>query len=398
MFVGGKLQMVGSPKSRMAEKRQKIARRNRKFKLLFMCMFIAAISLTFFAGFDFNNFQFGENPLKQEKSSFSAKAEGAKDVSNLSGLSDLNKRTNIMLMGVDERKDDVGRSDTLMVMSLDSNKGKVSLLSIPRDTRVKIKRHGYDKINAAYAYGGEKLSQNTIESFLGINIDNYVIVNTDSFVKVVDAIGGIDINVEKRMYYEDPWDDNGGLVIDLKPGFQHMDGKTAVTYVRYRDEEGDAGRVRRQQNFMRACLDKLSSPSTIMNLPEIFREVNNIMHTDLSIGQMLAIAKTLKDVDENRDNLKTGIVPGRWLYIDGVSYLVPSIERLEEVVTVNLGINNANMDEHFDKIAYEYEDSVPYYDDYKNLDMYDENVNEGKDRKLIEYLNEKKFELTDNDV
>ena len=154
-------------------------------------------------------------------------------------------KATIMIMGVDERSDDVGRSDTLMVATIDPVRKETSLLSIPRDTRVAIPKNGYDKINAAYAYGGERLTQATVEDFLGVRIDHYVIINTHAFQKIVDAIGGIDIDVEKRMYYEDPWDDDGGLIIDLRPGMQHMDGKTAVTYVRYRDEEGDIGRVRR---------------------------------------------------------------------------------------------------------------------------------------------------------
>lgn len=169
-----------------------------------------------------------------------------------------------MIMGVDERDDDVGRSDTLMVATLDPKKDHAALMSIPRDTRVKIKGHGWDKINAAYAYGsakggpeaGEKLTQRTVEDFLGVNMDHYVVINIQAFQKIIDAIGGIDIDVEKRMYYEDPWDDDGGLIIDLQPGMQHMDGKTAVTYVRYRDEEGDIGRIKRQQKFMKACMDK----------------------------------------------------------------------------------------------------------------------------------------------
>ena len=170
-------------------------------------------------------------------------------------------------MGVDERDDDVGRSDTLMVATLDPKKDQAALMSVPRDTRVKIKGHGWDKINAAYAYGsakggpeaGEKLAQRTVEDFLGVNMDHYVVVNIQAFQKIIDAIGGIDIDVEKRMYYEDPWDDDGGLIIDLQPGMQHMDGKTAVTYVRYRDEEGDIGRIKRQQKFMKACMDKVTS-------------------------------------------------------------------------------------------------------------------------------------------
>ena len=131
----------------------------------------------------------------------------------------------VLIMGVDIRKDDVGRSDTLMIATIDPRLDQATLLSIPRDTRVKIRGRGYDKINAAFAYGGVELAESTVENFLGIDIDHYVLINTRSFVKIIDAIGGVDIDVEKRMFYEDPWDDDGGLVIDLYPGEQHMDGK-----------------------------------------------------------------------------------------------------------------------------------------------------------------------------
>ena len=383
--------MTGAPRTRMAERRRKIARRNKKIKLFFLSVGIAASSLMFYAGFKFNHFNFNETSDKQ--AAIIQTVENKKT----SILANDNERVNIMLMGVDERNEDVGRSDTLMVASLDANQDTVSLLSIPRDTRVKIKRHGYDKINAAYAYGGESLSKSTVESFLGIDINHYVIVNTNSFSKMIDAIGGVDIDVEKRMFYEDPWDDNGGLVIDLKPGLQHMDGDTAITYVRYRDEEGDAGRVRRQQRFMRACFEKLSDPSMVMKLPEIIKEARNAIRTDLSISEMIEIARTFKTADENKEGLKTGIVPGRWAYINGVSYLLPNIERLEKIVTDNLGIENDEIDKHFEQIAFEYEDSVPLYLEELS-DEYDENVNKDKDRKLIDYLAERNFEIIENDI
>ena len=381
--------MIGSPREIMNERRRKIANRNQKIKLLFLSFGIVITSLVFYAGFNFSNF----NDVDSSNNS-----TAIIETEKVAASTVAKERVNIMLMGVDERVEDVGRSDTLMVASLDAAQDSVSLLSIPRDTRVQIKRHGYDKINAAYAYGGEALTQNTVESLLGINIDHYIIVNTNSFGKMIDAIGGIDIDVDNRMFYEDPWDDNGGLVIDLKPGLQHMDGKTAITYVRYRDEEGDAGRVRRQQKFMRACFEKLSDPSMMIKLPEIVQEARNAVKTDLSINEMVDIAKTLKLADESDEGLKTGIVPGRWAYINGVSYLLPNIERLGEVVTDNLGIESDKIDKHFEKIACEYEESVPIY--LENLsDEYDENVNKDKDRDLIEYLAEEQhFELLENSL
>ncbi|MFC2316563.1 MAG: LCP family protein, partial [Selenomonas massiliensis] len=205
-------------------------------------------------------------------------------------------KATIMIMGVDERADDVGRSDTLMVATIDPVKNEAALLSIPRDTRVAIPRYGYDKINAAYAYGGEKLTQRTVEDFLGIRIDHYIIINTHAFQKIIDAIGGIDINVEKRMYYEDPWDDDGGLVIDLAPGEQHMNGAQAIQYVRYRDGEGDVGRIVRQQHFMRALFAQLLSPQVLPHLAAVVDEVKSAVETDLSTRQLFTLAARLKDI------------------------------------------------------------------------------------------------------
>ena len=373
--------MTDYPRSRLAERRRRREAKMRRIRFLVVCFIISITSVVFYTGFKFNP---SENPTEA--------------ITPTPQYQKLGARTTIMLMGVDERKDDVGRSDTLMVASIDPKSDRVSLLSIPRDTRVKIKKHGFDKINAAYAYGGEKLSRSTVENFLGINIDHYVIVDTKSFARLIDAMGGVEIDVESRMKYEDPWDDNGGLVIDLKPGRQHMDGATAITYVRYRDEEGDAGRVRRQQKFMKACADKLSDPSIVMQLPDVIREARRALKTDLSVGDMLSIASTLKNADESDGGIKTGIVPGRWLYIDDVSYLVPNIERLGEVVTDNLAFaQNKKIDEHFELLADEYVDSVPYYVDH-SVDEYDENVNKARDRRLIEYLDRHEMDFANSDA
>ena len=267
-------------------------------------------------------------------------------------------KSTIMIMGVDERADDVGRSDTLMVATIDPKLDQAALLSIPRDTRVKIKGHGYDKINAAYAYGGERLTQSTVEDFLGVNMDHYIIVNVKAFQRIIDALGGVDIDVEKRMYYEDPWDDDGGLLIDLRPGLQHMDGKTAVTYVRYRDEEGDIGRIKRQQAFMKACMDKVTSPAIITKLPAVIAEVFESVKTDLSVRQLLEFAGSLKQAKSN--GLKTEMVPGRPMYIEGISYWIPKVSELRTALVDTLGITmNASMRSRIERAEAEYESSIP---------------------------------------
>ena len=268
-------------------------------------------------------------------------------------------KATVMIMGVDERADDVGRSDTLMIATLDPDKNQAALLSVPRDTRVKIKGHGFDKINAAYAYGGRKLTQETIESLLNTHIDHYIKINVHGFTKIIDALGGIDIDVEKRMYYEDPWDDDGGLYIDLQPGMQHMDGKTAITYVRYRDEEGDIGRIKRQQNFMKAVMDKLVSPTIIPKLPAIVSAVSDSVETDMSVSEILSFLGTLQDAKDN--GLKSEMLPGKPVYIEGISYWVPDISKTRQILANTLGIKiNQSITTSIHEDNIEYEESIPY--------------------------------------
>ena len=223
---------------------------------------------------------------------------------------------------------------------------------------MRIKGFGYDKINAAYAYGGRRLTQSTVEKFLGVPMEHYIVINVRAFQRIIDAIGGVDIDVEKRMYYEDPWDDDGGLVIDLYPGQQHMDGKTAITYVRYRDEEGDIGRIARQQKFMKAVMEKVTSPSIILNLPTIISEVINSVETDLSLRQLMQFAGSLKEAQSN--GLSTDMVPGRPMYIDEISYWIPDIEKLRTILANNLGVTMSNSARTaMEQETREYERSIP---------------------------------------
>ena len=244
--------------------------------------------------------------------------------------------THVMIMGVDSRKDDVGRSDTLMVTSIDQTAEKAALLSIPRDTRVAIDGHGYDKINHAYAYGGHELTQKSVENLLGVPMDHYIIIDTKAFERIIDAIGGVDINVEKRMHYEDPWDDNGGLVIDLYPGEQHMDGKKAIQYVRYRDGEGDIGRIGRQQKFMKAVMAQVLSPEIVPRLPDIVKEVSSAVKTDMSVTELLSFAKMMKNFQAN--GLEAQMVPGQPAYHKDISYWIPDITDLRELMASELGL------------------------------------------------------------
>ena len=271
------------------------------------------------------------------------------------GLPFSEHKVNILVLGVDERSDDKGRSDTMFVVTVDSNTKEVSLLSVPRDTRVKIPGFGWDKINHAYAEGGVKLSRRAVEDLLGIPIDYYAVVNFAGFNKIVDAVGGVTINVPKRMYYEDPYDK---LVIDFKAGVQRLDGKEAIKYVRYRGEEGDIGRNERQQEFMKAMLKEVTSPAVIVRIPAIVREMNAMLDTDLSQAEMLNLAKLLSDA--YKQGLKTDTVPGRPGFIKEISYWLPDIVALREHT---LQSQKVAMDDKqlaiAEKLSDEYERSIP---------------------------------------
>lgn len=266
-------------------------------------------------------------------------------------------KINILVMGVDQRSDDVGRSDTMFVVTVDTKTKSVALLSIPRDTRVRIPGNGWDKINHAYATGGHKLTQQAVEGLMGIPIDHYVMINFKGFQKIVDAVGGVDINVEKRMYYEDPYDGDG-LVIDLRPGMQHMDGKTAIKYVRYRDGEGDIGRIQRQQQFVKALFSEVASPAVITKIPAIIREVSATIETDLSTSEMLNFAQILNDA--YKQGLKTDMVPGKPAYIDEVSYWLPDLMALRNHMAKTLGVKMEDKYVNASRVeATEYETSIP---------------------------------------
>jgi len=237
------------------------------------------------------------------------------------------KRTTFLVMGVDKRPDDSGRADSMVLVSYDGATNQISLLSLPRDTWVEIPGHGYDKINHSYAYGGEPLAVQTVQRFLGIPIDHYVTVTFDGFRQIIDAIGGVDVDAEKRLQYSDPYDTSmgpDGLVIDIEPGPQHMDGLTALKYARFRaDAEADFGRMRRQQQVAAAMVKAVARPATIARLPQLIGAVAKSLSTDLSLSEMLKFGLGAKSALSTP--LRTGTLGGEPTLLGGVSYLIPDL-------------------------------------------------------------------------
>lgn len=236
----------------------------------------------------------------------------------------------ILAVGADKRPNDVGRSDTILLAFLDTKNKKVQVLSVPRDTYVTIPRSGErTKINHSYAYGGIPLLEETLESYMDIAIDYYVAVDFNGFVELVDAIGGVELEVEKRMYT--PWEN-----IDLQPGLQTLNGKDALGYVRYRgDKLGDIGRIGRQQHFLKELAEELMSLSSVWKIPKFVDIFTENVDTNLTAGEILSLYNTFKDIDLSTLNLQ--MLPGAGEYINGISYWIGNREEMDKLLDIMTG-------------------------------------------------------------
>ncbi|SEU29023.1 LCP family protein [Paenibacillus sp. NFR01] len=199
---------------------------------------------------------------------------------------------NILLMGVDARgvkKGEVPRSDTMLVASLDPVKKKFYVFSILRDTYVDVPEHGKERINTAITHGPNTAMQ-AVGDLLGIPIQYYVYTDFQGFIKLVDAVGGIDYEVEKDMVYKTTAD-GPEYDIDLKAGYQHLDGNKALQYVRFRhDATSDFTRTERQRGFLKAVADKVISTTSILKLPNILKQVTPYIDTNLGLDDMWKLA------------------------------------------------------------------------------------------------------------
>jgi len=237
-----------------------------------------------------------------------------------------NDRINILLLGTDEELGSQSRTDTIILVSLDHANKKVSLLSIPRDTRVDIPGHGENKINAANLMGGADLVRETLSSLLKVPIDYYVITNFNGFKQIVDTLGGVEIDVERDMQYR-VYDG----MIDIKKGLQRLDGDKALQYVRFRhDKLGDITRTQRQQKFLTALAKEVMEPKNLIKLPVLIPELTHAVETDINIAQMIGLAKEIKLFDLSNITVQT--LPGNFVTIDGVSYWCVDAEKAHQVV------------------------------------------------------------------
>ncbi|MGD6855666.1 LytR family transcriptional regulator [Bacillus infantis] len=228
----------------------------------------------------------------------------------------------VLMLGVDERDGDKGRSDTMIVLTVNPEKNSVKMLSIPRDTRTEIVGHGTtDKINHAYAFGGVPMAMDSVENFLDIPIDYYIQINMEGFRDIVDSVGGITVDNDLDFSY-------GGY--HFPEGKVTMDGKKALAFsrMRYEDPRGDFGRQLRQRMIIQAVLKKGVSVSSLANYDEIFSALGKNVKTNLAFGEMVDIQKHYKDAARDIEQIS---IEGSGERINNIWYLIVSDEEKSRI-------------------------------------------------------------------
>lgn len=269
-----------------------------------------------------------------ENQSFLSKIFSPSKVKRNFAVPFFNKKQNILILGIDSNGSDtdpfVGtRTDTIILINIDPADKTINAISVPRDSKVYLPdEFGVQKINSAHALGGVELTKKTIEETLGLKIDKYVLVNNDAIKKMVDALGGVPIYVEKNMFYNDY---SANLHINLTKGLHVLNGEQAEGYLRYRkDGLGDIGRTSRQQWFLKALLEKLQSTGTISKIPEVLKIAFNSTKTDMSLYEMSQFAALVRSF--NGENVEIATLPGAPSKKGYISYWILDPEKTQEVV------------------------------------------------------------------
>jgi polyisoprenyl-teichoic acid--peptidoglycan teichoic acid transferase len=275
-------------------------------------------------------------------------------------MPELNRPVNILVMGIKVLTSDLndppstaaqdgylktlnsveGLSDTMLLLRFDPETRRMVAMSIPRDTRTEVTGLGMAKINAANVEGGPALSARTVSGLLGgVGIDRYVRINVQGVEKLIDALGGVKVNITKDMKYQD---DSQHLYINLKAGEQRLSGSQAQQYLRFRyDENGDIGRIQRQQSFMRALVEQTLNPVTLAKLPNMLSIVRSHLDTNLTVEELFALANFATRTQ--RSKVEMLMVPGRFSTPEefDASYWVPDLTRISTMMSQHFGVPQA---------------------------------------------------------
>lgn len=258
---------------------------------------------------------------------------------------DVPLRTNFLLIGRDKI---AGLTDTIIAATFKADTGELFMISIPRDLYTvlerdkinELKEHdrhppSYFKINSLYNYagGGElgiKYLKEEVSEIIGVNFDFYIMIDTAGFREVVDAIGGIDFDVPKRLYYNDP---GQNLYIDLYPGMQHLNGKQAEGLVRYRKgyADQDITRMKTQQEFLKVFLETVLSKENLRNnLSSLANSFMQYVETDITVGDISKYINIASSIDTSK--VKSSVLPSEGGMIDGAYYFEIDEEEAKKVI------------------------------------------------------------------
>ena len=215
----------------------------------------------------------------------------------------------ILVLGID---DGGGNTDAIFTLKVEG--GRTSITQIPRDSFIDSHSFGPVKANALYAYGGHEAVKAELSRLMGRPIDHHILVNLNGIRTLSDLVGGVEVDVPKRLYYRD---NSQGLLIDLQPGPQLLKGRDLEGFLRWRhDEEGDLGRLARQQLVLKSLFSRLTRPEHLVKLPALIKEAGNNLETDLGAMELggLITAMGLTELETER-------LEARPFYRNGISYL-----------------------------------------------------------------------------
>ncbi|KOO51671.1 LCP family protein [Viridibacillus arvi] len=262
----------------------------------------------------------------------------------------------ILLLGIEDyssKKKD-GRADTQMVITLDPSTNVINMVTVPRDTRVNIENagefSGIHKMNSAYTYGditgygAVKLQIETVEKFLNIPIDNFIAINFEGFRDIVDALGGVSIDIKTGFWEENIYD---GSKIDFNEGKSHLTGEESLAFVRMRKRAENAiySREERQRQFLKATIDQAISAGTIFKIGQLTDILGKNVETNLSLKEIYALQKKYSKSSDL--SIKTIAIKGTDRRVDGSFYYIPEEKSLKKVSKKLRNILQLNNEKNF---------------------------------------------------
>lgn len=355
--------------------------------------FLITVFLAFFVYFTSNAYL---NRLQDKKN--------IQDYGNEAAVSNKGKKVDdeilVLLVGVDASQNkenpEPTRTDTIMLCKINSKTGKVDLLSIPRDSRVKV-RDEFTKVNHAHAYGGIELTLKTLRDFLGLDIDYYAEVNFEAVENIVDSMGGVNYKVPEGVIINADG-------VNIKPGMNKMNGKEVLTYLRARSiyENADLGRVNAQQQFLKAMVNEMVKKSKSISMTSLVESYFKDVKTNLPMATMLDIASKISNFSS--DKFSTYTVPGTPSIIDGISYYIPDFEKTWDIVDKVFSkykLKNWNKEDswyrEYENFGFSNDENLSN-EDYQNLNENHQEIQKNQDLENQNDFEEGKDDYQEDDI